>query len=285
MSIRKYEATTRRTGLVRGMPADVYHAGPELSATKIKRLNESPATYRWYEDHPEPPTDSMAFGTLAHTLLLEPEKAGNILGRDWDHRSKAGLARTADLEDNGYWVVTRKELDDATNLVAAVRGNRDASRLLGRGYNEISGFATLAGRRFRVRFDYLPIRNGGYFKYFVDLKTATTSMFDNLERAAAKYGWHIQAAIYHDMLELLTGSTPAPVWVVVESSAPYRVAVLDLTYLLPDGRDTYHAALDVLAACRRRRRWPAGRDGLQALYLPKYHTQPLTAADYFGSAA
>ena len=59
------------------IPEDVYHSGPELSASGAKVLLRNAARYHYERTHPRPSTDAMDLGSVAHHLILH--RGGRLL--------------------------------------------------------------------------------------------------------------------------------------------------------------------------------------------------------------
>ena len=70
-----------------------YHARPGVSKTKLWcLLNDTPAKFKWLQEHPEPPTAVMQFGSALHKYVLEPDGFADesAIAPQCDRRTKAG---------------------------------------------------------------------------------------------------------------------------------------------------------------------------------------------------
>ena len=55
------------------LPAQTYHAAPGVSQSILPAMAPPPAHLRAYLDEEFEQTTAMSLGTLAHTLILEPD--------------------------------------------------------------------------------------------------------------------------------------------------------------------------------------------------------------------
>ncbi len=257
----------KRDGMVYGMPEAEYHGGPELSSTSMKRLLEAPARFKHERENPTPPTAAMELGTVIHARVLGTPDPSTVVdgGRGVTERRNAA-------RDEGLIPLTPDEDQLARDVAKAVREHPDAALLLDApGTSEVSGFTDLHGVRVRVRFDRLP----DSLSAFVDLKSSVTADPRRLGRVAADGGWHLQAALYRDVLREITGHDAAPVHIVVEKTAPYLVSVIRLDdEALAVGRRAYEQAIDIYKRCAERDEWPGFGTGIHPLGLPRWADVP-----------
>jgi hypothetical protein len=84
-----------------------------------------------------------------------------------------------------------------------------------------------------------------------DMKTSKSPSFHAFSRAVISYGYHVQAALYVDVMAGILGRTPRLFWLVVGKTAPFRVGIYEASHdWLELGRRFYSAGLDVIAASR-----------------------------------
>ena len=241
-------------GLHPGIPAHVYHAGltrdpRPLSSTLAKNLLRTlPAEARWHlENHEDKP--AYATGTAIHELLLQGELQ-TIVEFPYDswRTKEAREARDGALIEGATPMLT-KDLDQAREIVAAARGNTDVTRLLdASGHAEISALATIEGVPVQARYDYLaePATETGA-GYIVDVKTVAGSAHpDQFNRAAATYGYHIQAALYRRVLEELGHGELPFYWIVISKQEPYAASVIKASEIdLMTGSELVDRALNI----------------------------------------
>lgn len=267
-------ATLLCAGLIPGIKNDDYHASVGVSKSQLDRLAKSPAHYMASLTTPRKETAAMRMGTLAHTLILEPERARLAVAPNCDKRTKAGKAEWEAFcaENEDAEVVTADELETLQGMRDAVMGHAAAGKLLSAGIAEASAYwkdpATQELCRCRPDF-FRPDR------IVVDLKTTEDASPEAFARAIWNYRYHVQCAFYSDGIEHSTGEPVRGfVFVVVEKSAPYAVAVYQLdAQAVAIGREQYQENLFTLAECRRSGKWGSYSDRIETISLPGWATR------------
>jgi hypothetical protein len=264
-------------GLVRGMPAEQYHADPEsVSNTMLSDMNKSPA--HCYALHLAPyrpertPTPAMLAGTLAHVAVLEPaELQARYVQKPPGMRfsTKDGMAwRDAQTLE----IISRDDMETAEAQRAAVMRVTALANLLSAGEAETSAFWSdkATGSRCRARPDWLH-RTGKRSAIALDIKTISELTPEAIQRAIANYGYHRQEAHYVAGLEACGIHIEEFVFGFVSSSYPF----LAVAHVLDDeskgqGQDEVAELLERFALCKARNEWPAFGDGYQLTGLPKW---------------
>lgn len=258
--------------VVDGLAAAEYHASAALSASGIKKLLRSPAHYVYERTQQSTPTDAMRIGTAVHTLILEPERAGEIV------EMPAFAARTAaGRAERDAWLAAHESAQafDAETLVnirsavAAVRAHPGAALLLSDGVAERSLFWTDSAEKCecRARFDWHRSDGG-----IVDLKTTRDASREAFARSIGSFGYHIQAAHYWLGAEHALNESPAYwAFVVVEVEPPFAVAcyVLDAASIRVG---MYHCAraYRTFRQCIDSGEWPSYPETVEPISVPRH---------------
>lgn len=263
------------------VPAVRYHASPGLNISRLKRLAKSPQHFQ----HVPTSKDQivpMRLGTTAHCAVLEPARfandyviwnrisdAGNLCprkGQYWDKFEAEALAA-------GKTVAMPDEYNHALAIQHAVRSDKWAMKYLTRGAAEVSMRWSMRGRVCKGRADWLGMVDGK--PHIVGLKTAEDAALYRFSSAAARYGYHLQWAWYHDGYDLIRHVRPVMKEIVVESKPPYSVVVYDIPdEVLEIGREEYTRLLDLLADCERANDWPGPSMGREVMFsLPSWAYQ------------
>ena len=221
------------------MPEREYHAHPSLSSTQARQLLESPSHYKWALDHPRPDTQAFDVGTAAHTKILGV--GAGIIAYPAEHLTPSGNVSTKpataswadEQRANGLTPVTPDSVAAVDAMAESVLAHPAARRLLEQpGHPEASIFATDpdTGIDVRCRFDYLSDPGIGPWTA-VDVKTAGDrgASAHEFTKSVAKWGYDVQQGHYQDTARFDLGVEPSFYYVVVEKTAPYRVAVHQLT--------------------------------------------------------
>lgn len=239
------------------MPESEYHAPvDELSSTGAKLILEMPALFKYRvidgNNEHKPAYD---LGSAVHAKVLG---AGSpIVVLDYaDYRTKAAQSDRDAAYAAGNTPMLKKDMEQIDGMAESVLAHPLAKKLHEReGHPEVSVFAEDDGVKLRCRFDYLP--NEGNIA--VDLKTTAGKASKNgFERTAGDLGYYIQRAHYLDVLYRATGRDVEMLFVVVEKSPPYAVAVhqLDGDYARM-GERSAHEARDIFKRCMESGVWPA----------------------------
>ena len=249
-------------------PAADYFAIPALSKSGASDLLRSPAHFLARRDRPMAPTAAMLFGTLVHSMVLEPETVDvlYLASPKFDSRTKAGKEAQAEFEEQAgsKTVVDIDTFQRAQRVADAVRTHQTAGPLFEGGHAEVTARWEQHGLPCKARLDYYRDHS------IIDLKTAQDASPDGFSRASATFGYHLQAAHYSDGLSIL-GGKPLDrfVFVAVESGPPHGVGVYTLDAAALDlGRrqmalaaDLYRLAIDPLE-------WKGYPTAVQELSLP-----------------
>ena len=260
--------------------ASEYHAHPAASASKLKKLWSSTPAHLKADTEAFEANAAMIMGTLAHSLILEPETPlpGIVVqpdeyepGKKWTRAAKVCKEWEADQKAKGLLVLKADEWRDALGMAEAVAWHPLAHDLLVDGKPEVSLCAhdNANGLDIKARIDFLP--NSG--SAIVDVKTTVDASERGFMRRAYDLGYHIQAALYLDLWNALmpTELRTEFYFIAVESSKPYAVNVFKASAeFLSKGREDYKAALTLYAACVKADNWPAYSQEVKELGLPKY---------------
>lgn len=243
--------------------------------SRLKEMKHSPQHYQYALTHKKT-SGALTLGQATHVAVLEPERFMSDFAR-WDRRTKGDNAAPrngqfwdAFLNANaGKTILTEDEWNHAHDIAAAVRADPRAMRYLASGEPEVTFTWDIEGRACKGRVDWLTTIEGK--PTIVGLKTSRDCRHFAFGSQAAKLGYHLQFAFYHDGYERIRDNKPKLVEIVVESAAPHAVAV----YRIPDdiieqGRDEYTQLLDQLKQCEETDEWPGPQPIEDYLTLPSW---------------
>lgn len=225
-----------KPGLHFDMPNADYHADTDyLSSSVLKR--QLPERYKQGGSQ-----EALDFGTLFHTVVLEPDSLGEYVvldaaaiagnnpktGKPYDSPTMTAKYKAAAAEagESGRVVVAQTDWDRAHAMRDAILDHPDARALLfdGEGLREESAFTTDdAGISIKARFDR---RIPGAI---IDLKsTSAKPGADSLARAVIDYGYDLSAVHYLEVARLLELDADTFWFVFVGKEEPHRVTVASL---------------------------------------------------------
>lgn len=268
-------------GVHEDVPDAVYHADPveggSLSSTGARKLlpPSTPAKFRYWLDHPQPPKAEFDLGHAVHRRTLG---VGPVIDRI-DHPSwstKAAKAARAEAYEAGRVPLLAHQVDAVEEMHAALMKHRGAAALLRGGRRELTLIwqHERTGVMRRARIDHLRDATADLPVINVDLKSCTDASDEACEKAIYNHGYYQQGAWYEAGI-VATGLHPAPITVLIfqEVTPPYAVNVVQLDEdARAAGRLKNDQALNVYAECTRTGRWPGYGDGVTPtlLTLPRW---------------
>jgi len=240
-----------------------YDALPGVRWSLLRELSKSPAHYKHRLTQPRDDTTAMRLGRAVHCAVLEPRQFaatfavydGVRRGKEWQEFADAHA------EDD---ILSVTEAEHCHAVRDAVRGNRDAIRLLRKGESEKT--VTWTDRETRIPCKARVDRVGHGF--FVELKTTRSLDPHDFERTCAQLAYHGQLAFYARGLKANRRKTH-PILIAVENEPPYDVVIYE-----PDeefmwmGDEFAGDLLRKLSKCQKTQRWPGRSSGVQTLSLP-----------------
>ncbi len=242
--------------IVRGMSFEDYQIQPELSKSQLDWIFQSPLHYRQFRDgeRTREETSALSMGRIIHSAVLENrrEYVTRPEGPEGDFRTKAGK----DWRDAQELPIID---DDSANLVSSIRyavhSDPQAADVLKDCDFEVSIFGNVFGREMRGRCDALNVNR----RIVADLKTVDCAACWALSSAIDKYRWHVQAALYLNILNQLYPGEPQWTWyfIAAEKSIPVMVNVRRLeTSSIDLGKSLLHDAIETLDECEATGIWP-----------------------------
>jgi len=220
--------------IIYNQPAADYFAIDALSASGAKLLNRSAAHYLHNKAEPPKSSPAQAFGTLVHSLVLEPETVNNLYAAapKFDKRTNAGKAGFLAFEaDNaGKTVVDLDDFQRAQRAATAVLDHPTAGALLALAqHREVTVLFERYGVQCKARLDAI------FDSTVLDLKTTRDASPAAFARSCAAYQYQAQATHYIYAAEasgLIREDTEDETrffFIAVESLEPHNVAVYELT--------------------------------------------------------
>lgn len=244
-----------------GLPAHEYHADIGVqSCGLLKPMLTSPAHYKSQFFDTTRSSKAKDFGTLIHTLVLEPASfaaryivyPGVKDGRD--SKYKAFVEKHA-----GRIVIDDVSLQLAHGMAERILERRFRGRAfreyIAEGQTEVTIHYTDPSTkiRCRVRIDLL------HPEFIFDLKTALSVMQSDFLRQAVNLHYDMQSYMY-SLAECLWAGREVPlpfVFVAAENTAPHSVSAFTAgATLVGKGGRKYQDALGAYAACSAVNHWP-----------------------------
>lgn len=272
------------TSLIERMSNDEYHASPEFSSSQLKDILRSRAHFHSNNILKENERESkkhLDFGTLAHTLFLEPEQFENefVVGPKFDRRTKDGKAEAAAWEaaNEGKIIIDQEMLDGAHRIANNLRSLSSYQIMQNfKGMAEASIFFTdpVYALNLRVRPDYHIIPCDEFPNGLImDVKTSTDARQFKFSKSCSDFGYDISAAMYREGFQqhYRTEEKPEFFFLVAESTAPFNVKQYRASSLfLSIGEQRYNKAKELLAESLLINEWEGYSTELEDISLPQY---------------
>ncbi|WP_111894184.1 PD-(D/E)XK nuclease-like domain-containing protein [Acinetobacter sp. MB5] len=270
--------------IVEGMSNAQYHARPEYSSSQLKDMIRSAAHFYSHniaKEHEKERKACMDFGTLAHTLFLEPEQFSNefVIAPVFDRRTKAGKEEAAAWEQatEGKILVTEEQVQGAKRIVK----NLQTLSMYGvmqnnYGMAEASFFFTdpIFGLELRVRPDYHIVPCSAFPNGLIlDLKTTSDARAIAFQRQCGNFAYDLSAAMYREGFQQVYGTEDKPdfIFLVAENTAPFNVKQYKASNLfLSIGEQRYYRAKELLAESLLLQEWDGYSKELEEINLPSY---------------
>lgn len=255
-----------------------YHSSDGISRSGISLLKKSPLDY-WYKylsgkQEEKKDTKSMDFGSLVHTLVLEPHLFDKefIIEEKHDGRTAIGKQGKIEFEEKakGRIVVSKDMLDMATVMQHEVLNHPHAAAILNGASFEKSLYWNddETGVLCKTRPDIW----NHEIMVLCDLKTSNDPSRRGFASSALAYDYHIQAAMQIDSVFIHTGILiDIFTFIVLPKEPPYKPYI----YILDDmaiekGRREYKDGLKLLKRCIETNRWDEDRNHPIGLNFTEY---------------
>lgn len=247
------------------MDSKSYFSLPGVNSHALIEMMRSPLhCWAGYVDRQAPerdePTPAMRFGTLVHTLVLEPGTFGRdfVLADEINRRTNAGKEEWAAIQKAGLTPITGDEYAKAAMIADAIHHHPTAGPMLLGGEAEKTIVVERQGSLLPLkgRIDYLHPDAG-----VVELKTANDASKRAFSGAVHRYSYHLSAAFYRMLVARHEGREESSInhtFVVVETKYPFAVAVYTTpAAMLEEGRALWVEQLERFDACVASGDWPS----------------------------
>jgi hypothetical protein len=185
-----------------------YYANKALSHSKLSCLAQNPMEFkmRYVDDPPSlspKESDAFAMGHAVHCLALEPEKFDERFAAapKIDRRTKEGKLQALIFEQNnkGKIVIDEQDYADAMACVQALNNHAEFATIMAQPRRvEVPFEFDLFGHRFKAKPDAII----DSMKLIIDIKTTDDASPHRWQWSAVDYGYHRQAWIYRNAIEL-----------------------------------------------------------------------------------
>lgn len=280
--------------LIEKMSNEEYHSRPEFSSSQLKDMLRSSAHFysnNILKEVERETKTAMSFGTLAHTLFLEPEQFEHefIIAPKFDRRTKVGKEEALAWEqaNQGKILVDAEQVEGAKRIVANLQKLSSYADMQNNyGMPEASIFFTdpVYGLKLRIRPDWhiAPCKafpNG----LILDLKTTIDARAHAFSKKCSDFGYDLSAVMYREGFQQYyqTEDKPPFILLVAESSIPHNVKQYKAADLfLSVGESRYNKSKELLAESLLINEWDGYSLEMEDLFLPQYMTKQALENDF-----
>lgn len=295
--------------LIEKMSNDEYHACPEFSSSQLKDILRSGAHFysnNIIKENERESKKHLDFGTLAHTLFLEPDQFENefaVIPADapkppTDVMRNAKNPSEDSIKRVQWWDQFAAEhgskITITEDLLLGAKRIADNLRTLSSygimknnfGMAEASIFFVdpVFDLQLRVRPDYhiapcTAFPNG----LLLDVKTTRDARAFKFSKDCGEYGYDLSASMYREGFQQYYNTQDKPdfIFLVAESAAPFNVKqyrASDLLLSVGDAR--YNKSKALLAESLLIDEWSGYSAELEDIYLPQYMTKQALENDF-----
>jgi hypothetical protein len=285
-----------------GTESEYHETKDYTSASKLKKLKVSPLHFKEAEEVEE--TEAMIFGSAYHCYILEPSRFESEYYVFDDHsiyevligegyKSPRSTKQYKEwMESEMRLIGNRKSLsitdfEKIKNMKSRLLSHRQVRILLANGINEQGFIAELETTSGNIGVKFKPDKFNENKRFCLDIKTTKDASVDGFTRSAAEMDYHIQAALYSDLLDLRAGNGLGYsfFFIAQEKVAPYAFNLFEASpQFIGQGRYEYELLMQLYKYCIDNNEWPGyqvwceNKYGIVELNLPKYSIKSL---DYF----
>jgi len=258
------------------------------SASALKKLKRSPLHFK---EQVISDTDALIFGRLYHTFILEPEQFdkeyyvfndADIIEKLKAEGSKNPRATNfykswlagVESEAEGKTMIDLTTFEKIRTMKERLFSDPIAKYLLLSGRQEVSGYGQINGVNVKIRMDSLSEKK----RFIADLKTVADASEDGfIKKYVAAHDGHIQAGIYTDFMEQLTGEPHRFFWVAQEKEPPFAVAIYKAsTQMLSVACYEYEMLLEQWQYCKDSEKY----EGYEVFCDNKFHVKEIDLPNY-----
>lgn len=295
--------------LIEKMSNEEYHACPEFSSSQLKDILRSGAHFysnNIIKENERESKKHLDFGTLAHTLFLEPDQFENEFAvipadapkpptdvmRNAKNPSEDSIKRVQWWDNFAAEHGTKITITE--DLLLGAKRIADNLRTLSSygimknnfGMAEASIFFVdpVFDLQLRVRPDYhiapcTAFPNG----LLLDVKTTRDARAFKFSKDCGEYGYDLSASMYREGFQQYYNTQDKPdfIFLVAESAAPFNVKqyrASDLLLSVGDAR--YNKSKALLAESLLIDEWSGYSAELEDIYLPQYMTKQALENDF-----
>ena len=279
-----YIELTKPAQLIEKMSNEEYHSRPEFSSSQLKDMLRSGAHFHSkniLKEEVKEASTAMNFGTLIHTLFLEPEQFENefVIAPKFYKRTKAGKEEALAWEqaNAGKLLVSEEDVLHAKRIATNLRMLSSYADMQNNyGMAEASIFFTdpVYNLQLRIRPDWHIVPCSAFPSGLIlDVKSTTDARPHAFSKKCSDFGYDLSASMYREGFQQYyqTEDKPPFILLTAESSLPFNVKQYKASDLFLSVGDTrYNKSKEMLAESLLINEWDGYSLSLEEINLPSY---------------
>lgn len=249
---------------------ECYRSHPAISKGGLDQFHKSPLKYKASLTLGREQTASMMLGEAIHCAALEPDKfKANYFNMPEGMRRGTKAFDELQKEHEGKISLNNTEWLTIDGIVGSLSQSTEAQELLRSATKEVSAYTLTQETHIPIkgRIDALNSTSNT----IIDLKTTEDASLESFSSSIYRYRYHVQAAIYQDIIKELTGKRMAFKIIAIEKDAPYDFAIYEIDDLaIEEGRRSYQKEIVSYQKCLESDTWPGLPKTGQRITLPAY---------------
>ena len=236
-----------------------YREHEGISKSALWEIRKSPLHFKWKMEHPQEDTPALIFGRAVHKWVLEEETFFDefAIAPICDKRTKEGKEtwNSFELASVGKDLIKSEDFEIIRSMKAELLKNEMVVNLLsGKKETSLFGVDDLTGEKIKARPDILT--EIGDTLIVADYKSCESAETDAFMRSALNYGYHLQVAMYSEVVKQNYGKEPIFIFIAQEKVEPYAVNILQADkYFHQYGVDTFRELIGIYHDCKVNDRW------------------------------
>lgn len=258
-------------GIFENIDFNTYKSFPGVHKSTLSEMSRSPAHYKWALENQRESTPAMRFGSLVHSLVLEPSAFDDVYYVASETVRRGTKAWDAlEAKAGGREIVKPDDMEAACAMRDSILAHPKAWEVLAActmRETSIVWSDAHTGLKCKARTDAMSVEHS----VIVDIKTCQDASHSAFIKDIVSYKYHWQAAMYADGAEAIAKKPFMFVFIAVEKTPPYGVGV----YLISEafisaGRKGYKDALNEVLFCITNNTWPCYDDGAVEIQAPAW---------------
>ena len=236
-----------------------YREHDGISKSELWEIRKSPLHFKWKMEHPQEDTPALIFGRASHKWILEEETFFDefAIAPICDKRTKEGKEtwNSFELASVGKDLVKAEDFEIMKAMKTELLKNEMAVKLLsGQKETSLFGIDELTGEKIKARPDILT--EIGDTLIVADYKSCESAETDAFMRSALNYGYHLQVAMYSEVVKQNHGKEPIFIFIAQEKAEPYATNILQADqYFHQYGVDTFRELIGIYHSCKESGNW------------------------------